>query len=102
MGWTDYMAGMMAQGQTAQLQLGQMTGPNSCMIGKLLLTKDDLLFNDRLLHSTCTKVSEIAKAEGSYCTDKSSYLPALKAGDTVLVYQISDSKFLVLERMVNA
>lgn len=102
MGWTNDMAGMMTPGQTSQLQLGQMTGPTSCKIGNLELTKDDLLFDDRLLSTTCTKVSEISQAEGSACTDKSSYISALKAGDAVVIYQVSDSKFLVLGRMVSA
>ena len=102
MAWMNDMAGMMGGEQTAQLQLGQMTGPNTCKIGNLTLTKDDLLFDDRLLQATCTKVSEISGAEGSACTDKSSYISALKAGDQVLIYQISDSKFIVLGRMVSA
>lgn len=85
-----------------QIKLAMMTGPNSCKIGNLILNAEDLLFSDRLLSSTCTKVSETAPDGGGTCTDKSSYISALKAGDTVAVYQISDSQFLVLERMVSA
>lgn len=84
------------------LQLGEMTGPTSCKVGGLELTKDDLKFAQHLLTTNCTKVKEIANSEGSVCTDKSAYLPALKAGDEVLLYQISDSLFLVIERMVRA
>lgn len=84
------------------IKLAVMTGPNSCKIGNLTLNAEDLLFSDRLLSSTCTKVSETAPDGGGKCTDNSSYISALKAGDTVAVYQISDTQFLVLGRMVNA
>lgn len=102
MAWSDDLAGMMAKENTAQLQVGVMAGPNSCKVGNLLLTKEDLLFSDKLLAPVCTKVSEVSGAEGAACTDKSTYLPALKAGDRVLVYQLSDSCFVVLERLVTA
>lgn len=85
-----------------QIKLATMTGPNSCKIGNLSLTSEDLLFSDRLLSQTCTKVSETAPDGGGTCTDKSTYISALKSGDVVAVYQISDSCFLVLERMVSA
>lgn len=83
------------------IKLGIMTGPASCKIGDLSLTSADLMFSDRLLSSTCTKVSETAPDGGGKCTDGSTYLTALKAGDTVALVQYSDTKFLVLERMVS-
>ncbi len=102
MAWANEVIGMMQQEHLTRLQVGQMTGPTSCKIGNLILAPEDLLFSDRLLHPTCTKVSEVSRAEGSACTDKSTYLSALKSGDQVLVYQISDSKFIVIERLVSA
>lgn len=85
----------------ANMKLATMTGANSCMIGNLQLTSADLMFADHLLQTKCVKVSEVAPKDGGACTDKSAYMTALKAGDTVLVYQLSDSKFLVIERMVS-
>lgn len=104
MSWTNEFVDMMRTGGEdsagGSIKLAVMTGPTSCKIGNLELKREDLKFSDRLLSSTCTKVSEISGAEGSACTDKSSYLSALKAGDTVAVVQVSDSCFLVLGRMV--
>lgn len=102
MAWMNDMAAMMATPASYEPQFAQMTGPTTCKIGTLTLTKDDLLFAEHLLKPVCTKVSEISQAEGSYCTDKSAYLPALKAGDVVLIRQMSDSKFVVIEKVVSA
>lgn len=85
----------------AAIKLGTMTGPTECRIGNLVLTSADLLFSDRLLKPTCTKVSETAPDGGGKCTDESTYITALNAGDTVALYQLSDTKFLVLGRMVS-
>ena len=103
MAWMNDMVDMFGNQQTATgLKLATMTGPNTCMIGNLQLTSTDLMIADHLLYTKCVKVSEVAPKDGGACTDKSSYMSALKAGDTVLVYQLSDSKFLIIERMVNA
>lgn len=105
MSWVNEMVSIVREKEGLSgggLKLAAMTGPNSCKIGNLELTKEDLLFSDRLLAPTCTKVSETASGGGGACTDKSTYLTALKAGDMVAVYQVSDDKFIVLERMVSA
>lgn len=102
MAWMNDMAGMMANESSYELKLAEMTGPTSCKIGAIELTKEDLLFSEHLLKTVCTKVAEISQSEGSYCTDKSTYLSALKAGDKVLVRQMSDSEFVVIEKVVSA
>ena len=38
---------------------------------------------------------------GGARSDNSTYLEPLKAGDLVLVYQLSDSKFVVIDKVVN-
>lgn len=43
---------------------------------------------------------EAAGADGEL-QDKTQYISALKAGDTVAVYQLSDSEVLILEKMVS-
>lgn len=105
MSWVNEIVSIVRENEginNGSIKVATMTSPNSCKIGNLELTKDDLLFADRLLAPTCTKVSETAPGGGGACTDKSTYLTALKAGDMVAVYQISDATFLVLERMVKA
>ena len=102
MGWSNDLAALLG-GNTAthELKLGTMTGPVSCNVGNLQLKQEDLMFAEHLLFPVCTDVSETAPNGGGKCTDNSSYIPALVAGDTVLVYQLSDSKFLVIERMAS-
>ena len=102
MAWENDFSEMLAGNRVSpQIKLAVMTGPSSCKIGNLQLTAADLLISDRLLSPTCTKVSETAPDGGGQCADNSTYISALKTGDTVAVYQLSDSRFLVLERMVS-
>lgn len=106
MAWTEDMVSMMRQGgsesQGGVIKLAEMIDPTSCRIGNLTLTKEDLLFDEHLLKPVCTDVIEQAPSGGGLCADQSIYIPALKAGDQVAVVQISDSRFLVLGRMVSA
>ena len=106
MAWTNDMVDMMRQGGSSgpggQLKIAMMTGPTTLKIGNLILEKEDLLFAEHLIKPIATVVKETAPAGGGTCTDQSTYLPALKTGDQVAVVQISDSKFLVLGRMVTA
>ncbi len=100
--WANELAGLNSQPSGYQLKLGTMTGPRSCSVGNLQLTSADLMIAEHLLQPVCVKVSETAPDGGGQCSDNSTYLSALKAGDTVLLYQLSDSKFLIIERMVSA
>ena len=70
------------------IKLAVMTGPTSLQAAGLQLDADDLLFAAHLLQDVRVGTDRL--------------LPALKAGDTVAVVQVSDSLFLVLERMVSA
>ena len=93
--WRDEFLGLM-RGESERnaprsLKLGQMTGPDSCRIGTLQLQRSDLLISDRLMSPMCTQVT--GETQGTYSA-------ALKAGDVVVVYQISESKFVILERVV--
>ena len=104
MSWADDMAAMLQEPrQTGRgLQLATMTGPTSLQLGDLALTAGDLLFASHLLTKTATQVSGQCPADGGTLGDTSTYAPALAAGDQVLVCQVSDSCFLVIERMVRA
>ena len=102
--WAERMTVLMRQ-QGAVLnargiQLAVMTGPTSLSLGNLALTAEDLLFSAHLLQPGCTKVAGTCPADGGALTDASTYLPALAAGDTVAVIQLSDSRFWVIEKVV--
>ncbi len=103
MSWKEDMISMMrAEGERNNhqgIQIATMLGPDSCKIGTLILTKQDLLFSDRLTKPTAVAVAGQCPAD-SALVDKSTYLPILQAGDLVAVYRMSDTKYLVLERMV--
>ncbi|MBQ0079698.1 MAG: hypothetical protein KBS66_07415 [Eubacterium sp.] len=103
MSWDNDFAALFTSNAKAGniLQIATMLGPTSCKIGNLILSGPDLLIADHLLHSVCTGVSMTAPAGGGPCTDKSTYISALKAGDLVVITQISDDKFIVLERVVS-
>lgn len=104
MSWVNDIVGMMEQEKEfgGTIKLGEMTGPTTCKIGNLILTKEDLLFAKHLLTTLCKTVNVSAPNGGGRCSDNSIYMPALKAGDLVAVVQISQERFLVLERMVSA
>ena len=86
--------------KNGQIQLAEMTSSTSCRIGKLELTAEDLLFNDRLLSKVAISVAGQCPAGGAL-QDQSKYLPALQTGDMVAVYRVSDTQYLVLGKMVS-
>lgn len=102
MSWTDDMAAMMGgERQTGRgLQLCQMAGPNVLQVGQMQITSPNLRIASHLMTKTCTQVAGTCH-DGSALTDRSTYAPALQAGDVVLAYQLDDSTFLVIERMVS-
>lgn len=80
----------------SSIQLAVMTGSNSCKIGTLMLSGEDLYIPDRLLSQACTGVKVPALNK-----DASSYSAPLKAGDMVVVYQLSQTKYVILQRVVS-
>lgn len=101
--WADSMLDVLqpAGGNTGKgLQLATMTGPASCQVGSLVLSGGDLLVAEHLKSQICTKVIADAPDPAGPISDKSTYLSALKAGDTVLIYQISDTKFIIIAKVV--
>ena len=91
--WAERMTVLMRQQgavlNSRGIQLAAMTGPTSLSLGNLALAHDDLLFSAHLLQPVCVGETEVV-----------SYLPALKAGDTLAVIQLSDSRFWVIEKVV--
>ena len=105
MSWANDIAAVMRENDQSlsgtKIKLAVMTGPKSVRIGNLNLTGQDLYIPDRLLEKNCTKVEENAPDGGGVCTDLSTYSEPLKAGDEVLICQLSDSRFAILERVVS-
>lgn len=81
------------------LRLCEMLSPTSCKYGQLVLDADDLLFSEHLVKSIMSELDISINYNLGY-TDNSAYISPLKKGDKVLVCQISDDKFAVLERLV--
>lgn len=102
--WAEGVANLIRTGGNPSpgIQLAVMDSPTSCRIGDLRLGAEDLRFVDGLLTQNCTKVSGTCPGNGGALQDTSTYRTALKSGDTVAVYQLSDSAFLVLGRVVTA
>jgi len=102
MSWAEDMALMMrGEPQTGRgLQLCTMAGPNILQVGQMQITSPNLRIASHLTTKTCTQVAGTCH-DGSALTDRSTYAPALQAGDVVLAYQLDDSTFLVIERMVS-
>lgn len=102
--WADSMLDLLqtqSSGTGRGLQLAVMTGERSCKTGNLELTAEDLMISESLLSPICSKVSETAPADGGQCSDGSTYLQALKAGDVVLISQLSDSCFVIIAKVVS-
>ncbi len=68
------------------IYLGKMISDTVCDINGLKLNKDDLIFSEHII-------------TGYQGVDKT--IEPLKIGDLVLVFKLSDSKYAVIERMVN-
>ena len=102
MSWAnDFVSALKNHNESSLLQIGVMTGTNTVKVGNLELLPEDLYIPDRLLQQVCTRVSETAPSDGGPCTDKSQYSQPLQTGDKVLVCQLSDDQFVVLERVVS-
>lgn len=98
--FTEMVSIMREQGavnNTAPIQLATMTGARTCSIGDdLPICAEDLYIPDRLLTPVCTKV-DIPESH----QDKSSYSVPLKAGDVVALFKLSDTKYVILDRVVS-
>lgn len=103
MSWKDDMIELMrkegAVNNPKGLFLATMTGGRSCRISDgIELAAEDLYISERLLSPVAVKVNVV----GEDNTDRSTYLPALKAGDEVLLYRLNETKFVIIEKVVSA
>lgn len=81
---------------TAPIQIGEMTGEDSCRIGKLQLSGSDLLTAEHLKTGYHCAVC----GDDPTKKDNDTFIEPLKSGDKVAVYRVSDECYVILERLV--
>lgn len=81
---------------TAPIQIGVMTGTESCKIGKLVLSGSDLLIAEHLKTGYHYAVDDSKPSK----KNRDTFIAPLKSGDKVAVYRISDELYIILERLV--
>lgn len=107
MSWTDAFINTDNGDLSDGIQVAEMVSPNSCKIGDLVLTAEDLLFNENLTVKVASKVSGQCPEVGSL-QDTSTYISPLKTGDKVAIYKVKGSDpndytstlYLVLGKLV--
>lgn len=107
MSWTDAFLEKGEGDTSADIQLAEMISENSCKIGDLILTSEDLLFDESLTVKLASTVAGQCPGGGPLI-DKSIYTSPLKAGDKVAVMKVkgsdptdyTSSLYLVLGKMV--
>ena len=75
--------------------LAVMTGPDSCEIGAFKLSREDLYIAEHLLKTVATKVNVPESHQ-----DASTYIQPLQAGGIVLVQKVTETAYVVIERVV--
>ena len=73
-----------------------MPGTKSCNIGKLSLSKNDLLIAEHLKTGYHCAVYDDEPSK----KDINTFVTPLKSGDKVAVYRVSDELYIILERLV--
>lgn len=81
---------------TAPIQIGEMTGAESCRIGKLQLSGSDLLIAEHLKTGYHCAVCGGDPAK----KDADTFVEPLRVGDKVAVYRVDDERYIILERLV--
>ncbi|RFZ79853.1 DUF2577 domain-containing protein [Lacrimispora amygdalina] len=84
-----------AKNNPPTIEFATMTGPKSCKIGDLLLVEEDLIFSEHLLNRLTIMVS-VSESH----SDQSQYIQPLQVGDEVAVIRVSQTRYLVLDRVV--
>ncbi len=90
MSWTDAFINTNNGDLSDGIQVAEMVSSNSCKIGDLILTSDDLLFNESLTVKLASKVTGQCPENGAF-QDTSTYINPLKAGDKVAIYKVKGS-----------
>ena len=81
---------------TMPIQIGTMDSATSCSIGTLKLSGDDLFIAEHLKTGYHCAVDNDNPSK----KDKNTFVEALKKGDQVAIYRISDERYIIMERLV--
>ena len=81
---------------TAPIQIGVMESATTCAIGALKLSGSDLFIAEHLKTGYHYAVDNATPSK----KDKNTFIGALKKGDKVAVYRVSDELYIILERLV--
>lgn len=90
-----------------RLALGEMLSEDTCRVGGCTLDKDDLLIAEHLLQRDLTISATMTATIGTEQKDVAltkqtvSTKDKLKAGDEVLLYRISEDKYVIIEKVVS-
>lgn len=90
MSWTDAFINNDTGDLSDGIQVAEMVSSNSCKIGDLILTAEDLLFDESLTVKLASQVAGQCPEAGAL-QDASTYISPLKAGDKVAVYKVKGS-----------
>lgn len=84
------------------LELGIMTGIKSCTVGELELDEEDLLIAEHLLtgYYTANNTKQPLNFDDlSSLKSCIKFIPPLAKGDTVLVQQVNEETYAIVERV---
>ena len=87
------------------LEKAVMTGNKSCIVGELELDEEDLLVSDHLLtgyYKAKDPENPLSFSTISELKSCIEYVEPLKEGDTVIVQQVDDETYVILERVVGS
>lgn len=94
-----------------RLRLGTMASDSQCDIGTMVLEKDDLYIAEHLTDRYTVKITANAlsmrlsgyqeQQEASMANQEIVVNSSLKKGDVVLLYKVSDEKYVVIEKVVS-
>lgn len=100
-----------AKKNTPALNLGEMISQNQCQVGGNVLEAEDLYISEHLTNGY--KVDITLDAVTSYMNNKETTTKVwmekqratvhnpLKAGDIVLLYPVSEEKYVIIEKVVS-
>lgn len=77
------------------LLLGEMISTTEISLGRITLDADDYYIAEHLTKPLLTKLNL-----SSNLADNSTYINPLKEGDIVLLYPLTEEKYVVIERVV--
>ena len=87
-----------------KLILGEMKSNKKCMADGMELDEDDLYISEHLTERQVVEINIKVDSDGYVKSDgkndKSEYIEPLEEGDIVLLYKISNEKYVIIDKVV--